>query len=119
MKDEKLPITEELDFHYLLALMPALCGFEEFAWLPELFCTIGHQRLIDLCRYAGGEEIRIPTLEELEHSLDALQWFYDAYIAKRISPTEIPADFVGLVRKIRDYYAGNNKKGNPPGISSV
>lgn len=116
MKDEKLPITEELDFHYLLALMPPLTGFDEFAWLPELFSIVGYRSLIKLCRYAGGEEIKIPTIDELEHSLDALQWFYDAYIAKRISPTEIPADFVGLVRKIREYYARNDQKGTPPGV---
>ena len=116
VKNDNLPITEELDFHYLLALMPPLSGFEEFSWLPELFATIGHKKLIQLCRYAGGETIRIPTLDELETSLNALQCFYDVYIAKRISSAEIPTNLAGLVRKIRDYYAGNSQKGNTPGV---
>ena len=61
----KLPLTEDLDFHYLLGLLPALTDEPEYAWLPELFSTIGYQSLLDLCEYAGGETIRIPTIEEL------------------------------------------------------
>ena len=49
----KLPATEELDFAYLLELMPPLHNIEEFAWLPELFSIIGVEKLVLLCRYAG------------------------------------------------------------------
>lgn len=105
-KDEtKLPITEELDFHYLLTLLPPLKGIEEFEFLPELFLAVGFDSMIELCRYAGGETIRIPTFDELNESLEALQCFYDAYIAKRIDLSEIPTNLAGLVRKIRDCYA--------------
>lgn len=112
MNKDNLPITEELDFHYLLALMPPLTGLPEFEWLPELFSIIGHVKLIELCNYAGGETIRIPTLDQLNEALDALQAFYDCYIAKRISPSEIPTNLAGLVRKIRDVYAKNNSGGS-------
>ena len=108
MRKDNLPITEELDFHYLLTLMPPLSGLTEFEWLPELFAIIGHERLIELCYHAGGEIIRIPTFDQLNESLDALQAFYDCYIAKRIHPSEIPTNLAGLVRKIRDVYAQNN-----------
>ncbi len=103
-KETKLPLTEELDFHYLLTLLPPLHGMEEFEWLPELFTAIGFDSMIELCRYAGGEVIRIPTIDELEESLNALQCFYDVYIAKRIELSEIPTNLAGLVRKIRDAY---------------
>ena len=41
MTNKKLPITEELDFAYLLELMPPLHDIPEFSWLPELFAIIG------------------------------------------------------------------------------
>lgn len=100
-KSEKLPITEELDFAYLLSLLPVLHSIPEYAALPELFSIIGHERLILLCRYAGGETIRIPTLDELSNSIDALQWYYDVYISKRKDISEIPDTFVKSVNTIR------------------
>lgn len=68
---------EENDFIYLLELMPVLHNVPEFAWLPELFSIIGAERLISLCKYAGGEIIKIPTIEELSLSIAALQLYYD------------------------------------------
>lgn len=106
----KLPITEELDFHYLLNLMPPLKGVPEFQWLPELFSIIGEDRLISLCRFAGGETIRIPTIDELTECINALQYFYDVYIKHRITELEIPDTLRSLVRKIQEVYnAGNNQ----------
>lgn len=96
--------TEELDFHYLLSLMPPLQGEPEFAWLPELFSIIGHESLITLCKYAGGETIKIPTLDQLSNSIEALQWFYDAEIAKRKAYSEVPPSLVSIVTKIRKLY---------------
>lgn len=104
----KLPVTEELDFHYLLGLMPPLYDVPEFSWLPELFSIIGHESLIKLCKYAGGEQIRIPTLDELSKSIDALQCFYDVYIKKSKSESEIPDGLSELVDKIRVVYNDRN-----------
>ena len=87
-----LPITEELDFAYLLELMPALHNQSEFAWLPELFSIVGAESLIKLCRYAGGEAIRIPTLTELSSSVEALQFFYDVKIKKSKTLQDIPEE---------------------------
>lgn len=100
----ELSITEELDFHYLLGLMPPLHDEIEFAWLPELFSIVGHESLIKLCKFAGGETIKVPTLEELSKSIDALQWFYNAEICKRNSYSEVPIELVTLVNKIRKLY---------------
>ena len=86
----ELPITEELDFAYLLELMPALHDKPGFAWLPELFSIIGAERLITLCRYAGGEVIEIPTLDDLTSSVEALQFFYDILIKKSKSIADVP-----------------------------
>ena len=104
----KLPIAEELDFHYLLGLMPPLHNVPEFSWLPELFSIVGHESLIKLCKYAGGEQIRIPTLDELSKSIDALQCFYDVYIKKSKSESEIPDGLSELVDKIRVVYNDRN-----------
>ena len=68
MRRKQLPVTEELDFHYLLSLMPPLHDIDEFSWLPELFSIIGHEKLILLCKYAGGEVIRIPTIDQLNQT---------------------------------------------------
>lgn len=104
-----LPITEELDFHYLLELMPPLHNEPEFAWLPELFSIVGYDSLIKLCRYAGGESIRIPTITQLADSVEALQLFYNTDISKVQSDSEIPQKYIDLVSKIREIYnAGNN-----------
>ena len=47
-RKNKLPLTEELDFAYLLELMPPLHGQPEFSWLPELFSIVGHESLLKL-----------------------------------------------------------------------
>ena len=104
----KLPITEELDFHYLLGLMPPLKDVPEFAWLPELFSIIGHESLITLCKYAGGEYIRIPTIDELSDSIEALQWFYDIHIKKIKEVYQMPATIYPLYKKIEVIYNARN-----------
>ena len=100
----KLPITEDLDFAYLLTLLPPLFNEPKFAWLPELFSIVGHERLMTLCKYCGNEIVRIPTLDELSDSIDALQNFYDLYIKRSISLEEVPVHLVPLVSKIAEVY---------------
>jgi len=102
--DNEFSTTEELDFQYLLQLLPPLEDTPEFANLPELFSIIGAKSLIKLCKYAGGETITIPTLEQLCRDIEALQWYYDVYIKKSKSSAEIPMELTELVRKIRGVY---------------
>lgn len=103
MKHE-LPITEELDFHYLLSLMPALKEISEYQWLPELFSVIGYEKLILLCKFAGGEIIKIPTLDELSDCIEALQLFYDIEIKHTKTELEIRDDLKEYVSKIQEIY---------------
>lgn len=107
-KNKDLPVTEDLDFSYLLGLMRPLHSIDEYAWLPELFAIIGHESLIDLCRYCGGEIIRIPTLEELNHSIDSLQYFYDVFIQHKIELEDVPITNLDSVLKIADIYDARN-----------
>jgi hypothetical protein len=102
--NKELSITEELDFQYLLELLPPLEDTPEFANLPELFSIIGVKSLIKLCKYAGGETITIPTLEQLYTDIQALQYFYDVYIKSSKSPVEIPPNLIELVNKIKTIY---------------
>ena len=102
--DKELSTTEELDFQYLLQLLPPLEDTPEFANLPELFSIIGAKSLIKLCKYAGGETITIPTLEQLCRDIEALQWYYDVYVTKKKSSSEIPVDLYPLVNKIKAAY---------------
>jgi hypothetical protein len=97
MKDRELSIPEELDFQYLLQLLPPLEDDEAFTWLPELFSIIGAEKLITLCKYAGGETIKIPTLDQLLEDIEALQWYYDVYIKKSKSTFDIPDNLIGKV----------------------
>jgi len=109
MDKNLLPVTEELDFHYLLGLMPPLQNEPEFTWLPELFAIIGYESLIQLCKYAGGEMIKIPTLEQLTLSIEALQWFHDVEIKQTKEQHQMPIEVYPLYKKIVGvYHAGNN-----------
>lgn len=99
-----LPITEELDFEYLLELMPALHDKPEFAWLPELFSIVGAEKLVLLCKYAGGETIKIPTIAELSTSIDALQFFYDIKIKKSKNLSDLPSELLPKFQVICDSY---------------
>lgn len=101
---KELPTSEELDFQYLLQLLPPLEDTPEFANLPELFSIVGAKSLIKLCKYAGGETIKIPTLEQLCTDIEALQWYYDVYIKKTKSSAEIPMELCELVKKIKEIY---------------
>ena len=103
-KKPELPITEDLDFHYLLALLPPLTSIDEYACLPELYSCVGYEALVKLATYAGGETIRIPTVSELSEAMEALQYFYDVDIKKRLSDEEIPQQYRILVEKIRSVY---------------
>lgn len=100
----KLNRTEELDFHYLLSLMPPLHNEKEFSWLPELFSIVGHESLIKLCKYAGGETIKIPTLYQLSDSIDALEAYYDVYIKQVATEADIPSNIKDLVAKIKEVF---------------
>lgn len=92
-----IPVNEELDFQYLLQLLPPLEDEGAFACLPELFSIIGAEKLITLCKYAGGETIKIPTLDQLLEDIEALQWYYDVYIKKSKTTFYIPDNLVGKV----------------------
>ncbi|MBP5433586.1 hypothetical protein [Ruminococcus sp.] len=111
MKSNGLPLTEEIDFHYLLTLLPPLYDIPEFAWLPELFSVIGYDKLIELCRYCGGEQIKLPTLQTLSNSIEALQNFYDVYLMKRKPASDIPQGILSQVQKIRYIYDAQNRNG--------
>ena len=97
-------VTEELDFQYLLQLLPPLEAEEAFANLPELCSIIGIEALIKLCKYAGGETIKIPTLFQLSKDIEALQWYYDVEIKHSKEIYEIPPDLQNLVNIIREVY---------------
>lgn len=99
-----LPVTEELDFEYLLELMPALHDKPSFSWLPELFSIVGVESLINLCKYAGGETITIPTLEELSTSIESLQYFYDVNIKKSKKQSDVPWSLLKKYHTICEVY---------------
>ena len=99
-----LPVTEELDFEYLLELMPALHDKPGFSWLPELFSIVGVESLINLCKYAGGETIIIPTIEELSASIEALQYFYDVNIKHSRNQSEVPWSLLKKYHTICEVY---------------
>lgn len=104
MNADKLDITQTSDFHYLLELMLPLYDIDEFASLPELFSIIGHEKLLLLCKYAGGETIRIPTLAEINDSIEALDWYYKVYISKHKYRKSIPEQYRSLVEKIKEVF---------------
>lgn len=107
--DDRLPICESSDFHYLLTLLPALKSVPEYRWLPELFSTLGYEKLVELCRYAGGETITLPTLQTLSNSIDALELFYNVYLTHKQAPSDIPTELNNDVQKIRLIFNAQNR----------
>ncbi len=99
MKQE-LNLTESSDFQYLLELMLPLYKEPAYAWLPELFSIVGHDSLIKLCKVAGGEKIKIPTLTELSDAVNALDWYYNVWVTHKHKVIEIPPEYHEMVRKI-------------------
>lgn len=108
MDSQKLDLTETSDFHCLLELMLPLYQIDEYAWLPELFSIIGHEKLLLLMKYAGGETIKIPTLDELNSALAALEWYYKVYVIKRKYRKSIPEEYRELVQKIKEVLDARN-----------
>lgn len=104
MNNQKLDITESSDFHCLLELMLPLYNVDEFSCLPELFSILGHEKLLLLVKYAGGETIKIPTLEQLNDSIQALDWYYRVYVIKRKYKKSIPPEYRELVDKIKEVF---------------
>lgn len=104
MNTSDLPLTEQLDFHYILQLLPPLEDIPEFALLPELFSILGYEKLLLLCKYAGSETVRIPSLDELSKCIESLKWFYCVYIQKKADFQSIPIELASLVRTIKEKY---------------
>ena len=78
--------------------------------MPELFSIIGHERLILLAKYAGGETVRIPTIDELAVSIDSLQWFYDVCIKHCKEERDVPQDVKPLFYTIVRIYDARNSE---------
>lgn len=112
MGRRKLDLGEEIDFAYLLELLMPLYNVPEYAWLPELFSIIGHESLLKLCKYAGGETIRIPTLSQLHDAMCALQLFYELDIAHKSKSkiTGVSNNILELLEKVRCCYAEYNSE---------
>lgn len=104
MPKNNLSLSEELDFAYLLELMRPLSAEPNYAWLPELFSLIGVESLIQLCKYAGGQTIKLPTLDQLNYSIEAMQWFYEVHI-KGVDISNVPKQYVEEVNRIIKLYA--------------
>lgn len=105
----KIPLSEDIDFHFLLSVMQYLEEDEQFTWLPELFSIIGTDRLVTLCKYAGGESIKIPTLSQLFEDIEAIQAFYDVDIKKSRKYDEIPYNLQPKLKVMREQIAKSDK----------
>ena len=105
---DKLSLTETSDFHYLLELMLPLYDVPEYACLPELFSIIGHEKLLLLAKYAGGETIKIPTIDEINFSIECLEYYYKIYIKHDGDLRNVPHSHQPLVRKIKEIIDARN-----------
>lgn len=85
-------LIEAKDFSMVLALLPALTNEYKYKGLDKLFSIIGIDRLILLCKYLGGQTIKIPTLNQLTLIITSLQWYLDVYVLKTKEEYEIPQD---------------------------
>lgn len=109
--DAKLSLTEEFDLGSILELMVPMYLRPEYAWLPELMSIVGYQSLIRLCKVAGGEVIRIPTIDQLADAVEAMDWYYKVWISKKYDVTQVPPRVAHLVEVIaRTYEDASNRE---------
>lgn len=87
MSEDKLTDKERINFQLVLEIMRDLHNIPEFEWLPELFTLVDYESLVNLCKFAGGEVIKIPTIEELLSAIDAVQTYYDRHIRQKLDNT--------------------------------
>ena len=100
----KLNLRESSDFACLLELMLPLKDDPQYACLPELFSILGHEKLLLLAKYAGGTTVKIPTVEELQTCVEALQWYYDIHIAKTKKLTHSPFKCRPIIHRLEEVY---------------
>lgn len=98
---KELPIDEQLDFSFLLELMVMLEDEPLYSILPELFSILGHEKLILLCKFVGGEVVKVPTIKELTTAIEAMQYFTDIDIKQIKSEISNP-DAIAEASKIRE-----------------
>ena len=101
---QELNLKESSDFACLLELMMPLKDDPQFACLPELFSILGHEKLLLLAKYAGGAQIKIPTVEELNDAIEVLQWYYNIHIAKTKKLTHAPFKYRPSILKLEEIY---------------
>lgn len=104
IRDNSIDLSNSSDFACLLELMVPLTDQPEYACLPELFSIIGPEKLILLSKYAGGSEIKIPTITEITEAIEILQWFYDIHITKKKKLTHCPFKYRSRILKIEEIY---------------
>lgn len=103
-KTAELSLKETSDFACLLELMMPMKDDPQFACLPELFAILGYEKLLLLSRYAGGTQVKIPTVEELNDAIESLQWFYDIHIAKIKKLTHAPFKYRPTILRLEEVY---------------
>lgn len=74
-----MSIKKELDklhtadiFSLLLFVLYKFNDIEEYSTLSELAYVLDKKNLLSFCRYFGGLNIKVPTLDELEDVIDTL-----------------------------------------------
>lgn len=103
-KTTELSLKETSDFACLLELMMPMNDDPQFACLPELFSILGHEKLLLLAKYAGGTQVRIPTVEELNDAIESLQWFYNIHITKTKKFTHAPFKCRPAILRLEEVY---------------
>ena len=60
-----------------------------------------NEKLILLCKFAGGEILKIPTMKELTTAIEAMQYFVDVDVKQIKSDISNP-DAIAEASKIRE-----------------
>lgn len=102
------------DLIFALQFLYPLKNEPEYSAIPELLPFVGIDGLFNLCKYFGGHQIKIPTLEDLNSLLLGMELYTkvqmkgiseDKAIEKLLRDVgEIPADVYETYKQITKLY---------------
>lgn len=100
---------------YALQFLFPLKNDADYAAVPELLPFVGLDGFLHLCKYFGGQSIKIPTLSELNSLLVAIELYTKIHVRNMTEETalhqtlreigELPADAYKTYKRIAELYA--------------
>lgn len=82
IKDKLDNLTKKDVYSLALFALYKLTDSPEYSSISELIYVLDRENFFNLCKFFGGQTIKIPTLEEIEELMQTLSVFYSINVDK-------------------------------------